>query len=299
LRAFYRADSDIARRERDEAVQKLRRELSTRLRQSEYRSLAHLLRALMIPEDDTRGVFHNVAALREDQLADGEEPSAAAAAAAPDDDLWAAAAEPSAPPRVVRRRDRAEVFASKVLNLWAAHLRSFQQNATALAALGVPAELVGPIVDELLVGAGRVGLAERIAEDVRRETVSVGARWSDAADRAVRIAAQQVNDFVAYLGYGPLPPDARPGFPEPPKERARPVFALTSLRRGDRELGDAREPIETAFFLDWGVALRTFVADNCGHTAGREISEDQNRRLGDILTAVDPRRLMASAAAGP
>jgi hypothetical protein len=301
LRAFYFADSDAARKERDEAVQKLRRELNARLRVSEFRSFAHLLRGLMVREEDVRGLFHNVAALREDQLADAEEAAGASAEAATpfDDDPWAEPAEPAAaaaPLRVVRRKDRPEVFASRVLNLWAAHLRAFQQNATALTVLGIPAELVGRIVDELLVGASRAELSDQIADDVRRETVSVGARWTDAADRVVRIAAQQVNDFVAYLGYGGLPPAERPGFPEPPKERTRPVFALTSLRRGEGELGDAREPIEVAFFVDWGVALRAFVGDNSGHTAGREISENQNRRLGAILTVVDPARLMAAAA---
>jgi hypothetical protein len=300
LRAFYFADRDAARRERDEAVQKLRRELNARLRTSEFRSFAHLLRSLMVREEDVRGLFHNVAALREDQLGESEEAAAVEAASPFDDDPWAEPAETAAaaaaPRPAARRKDRPEVFASRVLNLWAAHLRAFQQNATALAVLGVPAGLVGRIVDELLVGASRAKLSDRIADDVRRETVSIGARWTDAADRVARIAAQQVNDFVGYLGYGALPPAERPGFPEPPKERTRPVFGLASLRRGDGELGDARKPIEVAFFVDWGVALRAFVGDNSGHTAGREISEDQNRRLGAILTAVDPARLMAAAA---
>ena len=297
LRAFYFAEGDEARRERDQALQKLRRELHARLKGTDFRNFPHILDCLMVREPDVRGLFHTVAALREDQLAVGE--ATAPEPAALDDDPWAepsasATGAKAAPPR---RKERPEVFASRVLNLWAAHLRAFQQNETALGVLGVTADLIGRIVDELLVGASRENLADRIAEDVRRETLSIGGRWSDAADRVTWIAAQHVNDFVAYLGFGALPPKERPGFPEPPKERTRPVFSLASLQNPGAELGAAREPIEVAFFVDWGVALRAFGNENAGHASGREISDEQNQRLGAILKAVDPARLAPGAAA--
>jgi hypothetical protein len=301
LRGFYFAEGDEARRERDEALQKLRRELNARLRAADFRNFAHLLDRLMIREPDVRGLFHNVAALREDQLGAGEPtstPAALAAAAAIDDDPWAE--EPAATPEAKlaappKRTERPEVFANRVLNLWAAHLRALQQDETALEVLGIPPDLVGRIIDELLVGASRVQLSERIAQDVRRETLSVGARWTDSADRVVRIAVQQVNDFVAYLGYGAMPLAQRPGFPEPPRERTRPIFSLASLRRPGAALGDTREPIELAFFVDWGVALRAFGGENVGHASGREISDEQNRRLGAILREIDLSSLAVAA----
>ena len=296
LRAFYFAEGDEARRERDLALQKLRRELHARLKGTDFRSFAHVLDGLMVREPDVRGLFHTVAALREDQLAIGE--AAAPEPTSFDDDPWAEpAAAPAKAAAAPKRKERPEVFASRVLNLWAAHLRTFQQNETALGVLGVNGDLIGRIVDELLVGASRENLADRIAEDVRRETVSIGGRWSDAADRVTRIAAQHVNDFVAYLGFGALPPKERPGFPEPPKERARPVFSLDSLQNPGADLGAAREPIEVAFFVDWGVALRAFGNENAGHASGREISDEQNQRLGAILKAVDPARLAPGAPA--
>ena len=45
--------------------------------------------------------------------------------------------------------------------------------------------------------------------------------------------------------------------------------------------------LERLTFVDWGVALRAFGNDNVGHSAGRDISDEQNRRLGEILALVD------------
>lgn len=295
LRGFYHAEGDAGRQQRDEALQRLRRELHGRLRKEDFRHLAHFLDQLMLPEADVRGVFLNVAALREDELE--EDAPAPEPAAQPDDpwdaDPWAATstgdAHTARPAR--RRAERPDVFATRVLNLWAARLRGLQQDERALELLDLPAMLVGQVVDELLIGAERAGLSERIADDVRRETLSVGARWVDAADRVIEIATFVINDFVAYLGYGALPPAERPGFPEPPQERQRPVFSPASLRRPGSELGDQRERMDIAFFVDWGVALRRFGNDNIGHAAGREISDEENQALGRLLGRIDPARL--------
>ncbi|SNB55817.1 hypothetical protein SAMN07250955_101502 [Arboricoccus pini] len=301
LRSFYHADGDAGRQQRDEALQRVRRELHAALREHDFKALAHFLHRLMLADADIRGVFHNVAALREDELdappAVGDTADAGKAPPVVDDpwgaDPWAAApatpAAASAPER--RRVERPDVFATRILNLWAAHLRELQQNETALAKMHLPAPLVGQIVDELLVGAGRVGLDRQIADDVRRETLSIGARWVDAADRVIEIATFQINDFVAYLGYGDLAPEARPGFPEAPQERQRPVFSLASLRQPGRELGAQRERMDIAFFVDWGVALRQFGNDNVGHAAGRDISDAENQTLGQVLKRIDPTSL--------
>nr|WP_244996917.1 virulence factor SrfC family protein [Rhodospirillum rubrum] len=196
--------------------------------------------------------------------------------------------------RSPRRKDRPEVFASQVMNQWAGGLRAFQRNEVALAVLGLSAATVGPIIDEMLVGANRLGLQERIAEAAREETRAVGTRWSSVADRVTGIAANTINDFVAYLDYAALPVDQRPGVPEPPKERKRGIFTTASLKHPGPVLGDEPEEIEKAFFLDWGVALRAFGCDNVGHAAGREISDEKNRELGAILDMIDVSWLVAA-----
>ncbi|ABC23948.1 putative virulence factor [Rhodospirillum rubrum] len=298
LRAFHYAEGDEAKRAKDAALVDLRRRLFSQIRESDHRSFAALLAGLMADPAQVRGLYMNVAEMREDELneiADGavaDEP-----VVEDDDDPWAEAgadpvpAKKAAPPR---RKDRPEVFASQVMNQWAGGLRAFQRNEVALAVLGLSAATVGPIIDEMLVGANRLGLQERIAEAAREETRAVGTRWSSVADRVTGIAANTINDFVAYLDYAALPVDQRPGVPEPPKERKRGIFTTASLKHPGPVLGDEPEEIEKAFFLDWGVALRAFGCDNVGHAAGREISDEKNRELGAILDMIDVSWLVAA-----
>lgn len=286
LNGLYYAEGDEARRAKDEALQQLRRDLHGAFRSSELRSFAHMQHALMLEPAQIRATFLNVAALRDDEL-DADEDEAAPSDDPFDDDPWADPPADTAVAAKPRRRERPEVFAERVLNLWAAQMRAFQQDDAALAALGMPGSVVGPVIDELLVGASRDGLAERIAEDVRAETQAAGTRWADVADRVTGATSLAVNDYVSFLGYAGQEAKDRPGFPEAPKERTRPIFSLDALRQPGMDLGETREQIERAAFVDWGVALRDFGNQNVGHSAGREISDEQNAALGEILRLVD------------
>ena len=286
LKGLYYAEGDEARREKDMALVQLRKDLHGALRVNELRGFCHLQRALMLDPAAIRGTFLNVASMRDDEL----EPSDVAEDAADDpfdDDPWADTPAPTAVTEKPRRRERPEVFAERIVNLWAGQMRAFQQDDAALTALGLPAEVVGQIVDELLVGSSREGLAERISDDVRLETQGAGTRWVDVSDRVAGLTSMHLNDFVAFLGYAAREPNDRPGFPEAPKDRTRAIFSLDALSQPGMDLGETREQIERAAFIDWGVAFRDFGNANVGHSAGRDISDEQNARLGEILNLVD------------
>ncbi len=287
LRGLYHAEGDEARKEHDVKMIKLRSDLNKAFQRSELRAFSHFLRAMMLSPADVRGTFLNTAALRDDALAESAEAEPEPVAAAIDDP-WAddgPADEPAAP--APKRRERPEIFADRMINLWVGQLRQFQMDDKALAELGLAPEIVGTLIDELLVGASRTGLAEDLAELVRRETLSAGIRWIDVADRVTQIAAMRLNDFVAYLSFTHTPAGERPGFPEAPGQQRRSIFSLGDLTTPGLEVGETRELLKRRAFLDWGVALRAFGHDNVGHSAGRDISDEQNRRLGEILELVD------------
>ncbi|MEO1091059.1 MAG: virulence factor SrfC family protein [Pseudomonadota bacterium] len=292
LNGFHHAEGDLARQEKDAAMQALRRSLHQTLSRAPIGGLGPLMVAMMLRADDVRAVFAGVAALRPSELEGAGGVGGPAVAGDPwGDDPWAepAAATP-AEPRPTGRPERSDLFAVRIMNLWAAQLRALQQDPSALATIGIDAADLGRLVDELLIAADRAGLAERIAEEARRETVSASARWADVTDRVARAARFAVNDFVAYLGFGDLPAAERPGIPEPPRSSERAIFGPGSLGAPGQELGDAPEVLERAFFVDWGVALRSMGVANVGHAAGREITDEQNRRLGAILDRVDLQR---------
>ncbi len=291
LRRFYHDGGEAARRERDERLQAVRKSLYDAVRGQEFRPFAHFVEALTLPTIDARGIFFNVAAMREDEL---EAETAAAAEPVAEDDPWADAgdpaagdADPNAPTPGARRRERPEIFADRAVNAWTGRLRRLQQDEAALEILGLAGDTVGEVIDEIIVGADRNGIRDRIAEAVREETLAAGARWEDAAERAVRIAVYEINDYVAYLGYGALAEKDRPGFPEAPKEATRAIFSGDALTVKGIEIGPAREPLERNFFVDWGAAFRALGIANISHAAGREISDEHNRELGRIIETID------------
>ncbi|MGF1476564.1 MAG: virulence factor SrfC family protein [Geminicoccaceae bacterium] len=284
LRGLYHAEGDEERKLRDEKLVKLRRELHAAFQRSELRAFAHFRRAMMVSAADVRGTFLNTAALREELSSQIENGKAQASTA---DDPWAPMPATDAPPTEPVRRERPEIFADRLINLWAGQLRALQQDDVALAELGLTPDIAGQVIDELLVGVARCGLAKTMADLVRRETQSAGTRWVDAADRVTQVAAMRLNDFVAYLSFAGIEASDRPGFPEPPHEATRAIFSHDGLDSPGIEIGATPELLERIAFVDWGVALRSFGNANVGHSAGREISDEQNRRLGAIIDQLD------------
>ena len=297
LRRFYHADDDASRREKEQALMELRRQLYGAIRVRKFQSFAHLTECLLVRERDVREIFLNVAAMR---IIDAPVPAAEAKEADPwADDPWAApqAATDKPVQPAVPTADRPAIFATHVMNHWTEGLRRVSQNASAMQALGVEPRLVDDLVQELIVGAHRQEIVTTIAAGVRAQVQSANVRWDDVADQAGGIAAAAINDYVAYLGFGGLPEGQRPGFPEPPKPPTRAIFAAPPMDDGLPALGAARLPLEQELFLDWGVALRQLGLDNVSFAGGREVDEAQNRALGAILETITIAPLVREALA--
>lgn len=295
LRRFYQAGDDASRKEKEAELMNLRRRLYKVCNDRAFRNFAQLLACMKLVEADVRGAFLNVASLKIEEVA----PAAAAEAGAepdPWDDPWAdtsteaSAQAVAAPPPPRRQRDRSDHFATHVLNLWTERVRGLASDAQALTAMGLDAPLVIALADELVIGAHRNLLIERIAERIRTQVAAANVRWDEVADRAAGIAAMIINDYVSHLGFGELPALERPAVPEPPKPRLRGVFPAPPLppRGSIPALGPTRAPLERDYFLDWGVALRQLGLDNISFAGGREIEEEDNRALGDILVEMAP-----------
>jgi hypothetical protein len=298
LKHFHQAGDEASRKEKEAALMQLRRKLYQASNERNYRNFLQLLSRCKLAEADVRAAFLNVASLKIEPAVVAEASSAPAEADPWADDPWAEAtpaASPAgsakaaaAPPR--RQRDRSHQFATSVLNLWTDRVRGLSSQPQALAALGIDAPMLIALADEMVIGAHRAELIEKIAERIRVQVAAAHVRWDEVADRAAGIAAMMINDHVTHLGFGNLPPDQRPAVPEPPKPRQRGVFAPPPLpTRGELPcLGGSRAPLERDYFLDWGVALLQLGLDNISFAGGREIDEADNRALGDILASMQP-----------
>lgn len=290
LRRFYQADDDSSRKEKEQALMNLRMRLFQVSKERQYRNFIQLLSRMKLAEADVRGAFLNVAALRIDTAA-AADPAGASAAASPwDDDPWATTAGPAAdaPVQVHVQRDRSDYFAAEVINLWTERVRMLSTDTATLASLGMDAQLVGDIGNELVIGAHRNQLAERIAGQIRSQVAAANVRWDEVADRCAGIAAMLVNDYVAHLGFAEQPAAQRPAFPGGARPRVRGVFESLPSSADRSALADQRTPLEHEYFLDWGVSLLQIGLDNVSFSGGREIDEADNRELGEILAGLSP-----------
>jgi hypothetical protein len=299
LRRFYAAGADASRKEKEEELMGLRRRLYAVCNEKEFpfRKFAQLMVRMKLTEGDVRSAYLKVASLQFEEIPAAPGNGSTAPEADPWGDPWAdAGAAPTAAAAPKRReRDRFDQFASEVQNLWTARVRSLASDERALAGLRMDAQLVIALADELVSGAHRLALGDRIAERVRKQLDSATTRHELVADRAAGIATTLVNDYVSYLGFGDLPEADRPAVPEAPKPRQRGVFAAPPVPERDKipQLGESRAPLETNYFLDWGVAFRQLGIDNMGFAGGREIGEEDNRLLGDILGEIAPALLVS------
>lgn len=306
MRRFYQADDDASRDKKEAELTDMRMRLYRACADRSFANFVQMLAMMKLDLEAVRGAFLNVASLRLEaaQAADESATHASAAAVAgsagifdQDDDPWGA--EPTAPetpapkkaaPPPRRQRDRADMFAVQVLNMWTERVRGLSANTPRLATLGFDMQLAGDLGNELVIGAHRNQLIEQIAEKVRSQVAAANVRWDEVADRSAGIATTLVNDFVSYLGFGELPPDKRPAVPEAPKPRARGVFVAPPLPAKGQPpmLGERRTTLERNYFLDWGVSLKQLGLDNMSFSGGREIDETENRALGQILNDMSP-----------
>jgi hypothetical protein len=179
---------------------------------------------------------------------------------------------------------RAEVFARAVLSDWIKQLRELPGNLEMQRFLGLPAAALQAVTDELVTAADRLRIEERLIgalkplED-KRSTTRAG-----IVDQQVLLARRVIDDFVDELGFAdvklaerpPSPVDGRKIFEPPPPV---PPGTLPVLAAEE-------PPYSGMFVVDWLEAFRSLAIGNAGHSAGREITPEQNAALGEILAVI-------------
>jgi hypothetical protein len=173
-------------------------------------------------------------------------------------------------------------FAKAAMRDWTTQLRALSDNTDLMHFLAADPKIVQSLTDELITGANRLDVEREIIDSIQDAEERVSATRSSLVERQVMTTANCINDFVDYLGISALPVDERPPSTvgaqrhvfEPPVEI--PVGKLPQL---------PPKPINFSglFILDWLDAFARLAVDNAGHSAGREITPEQNERLGQIL----------------
>lgn len=171
---------------------------------------------------------------------------------------------------------------------WIERLRRTGGNERTISYFMVDRQQLGWLVAELAVGANRLHIADGLAKDVRAvgATLMPDGRLLRSARSGRRRNA--INYYVDWLGFERVARDHRPGLPpQAPTRRVfddPPVFDET----GPPPLREEPLPIYNVFAADWMRGLVQLAMDNVGYEGGREITPEQNDRLGLVLEKAGP-----------
>jgi hypothetical protein len=179
---------------------------------------------------------------------------------------------------------RTWLFAKAVLSAWIKQLRNLPDDLDLQRHLGLPPALLQMLTDEMISGADRVRVEDQLIQALQPLEEKRSTTRIRIVDQQVLLARMVVDDFVDGLGFVGLPPADRPASPvdgrkifEPP-----PPIPAGSLPRLPAE----EIQYSGMFIVDWLEAFRHLAIANAGHNAGREISPEQNQRLGGIIAAM-------------
>ena len=292
LAGFHSASDGDARAKKRELVHTVLRGLASVIQQQLF---GELVAALQVADTALREIYFRIATARPSEEPLGRngkaQPAAAQSTGAAVDlgaifaDVFGEDANAKAPPPSGVLEDRAERFAREAADYWLENMRRVGADEKALSHYGVDRQHLGWLIDELIVGAHRLKLIDQLSHEVRALENAANAKWEEIAERQVRTASSALNSYVSALGFDKLPLDQRPGLP--PNAPTRRVFENpTTMVDGVPQLSENPAPIYADYCKDWMRAFLQLAMDNVGYEGGREITPEQNDRLGAILRAV-------------
>lgn len=173
-------------------------------------------------------------------------------------------------------------FSRKVFQAWVAHLRELPERHGLLRLLGLEHETVTLLTSELIQAAHRLQLQMHLDGALLGRAQS-SARRDQLVERQVLTAQLVLSDFVSWLGYQHEDVSRRPKSLVGEKQ---PLFMPQHSPLSTGELPRlAPQPVNHAvlYLSDWLSGICYLVQDNAGHSAGREITLEQNDRLGLVL----------------
>lgn len=292
LAGFHSASDGDARAKKRDLVHTVLRGLANVIQQQLF---GELVAALQIADTALREIYFRIATARpadealprngKAQASVAQSTGAAVDLGAIFADVFGEEAARSAPTPSGVLEDRAERFAREAADYWLENMRRIGADEKALSHFGVDRQHLGWLIDELIVGAHRLKLIDQLSNEVRALENAANAKWEEIAERQVRTASSALNGYVSALGFDKLPIDQRPGLP--PNAPTRRVFEhLTVMTDGVPVLSEDPAPIYADYCKDWMRAFLQLAMDNVGYEGGREITPEQNDRLGAILRAM-------------
>ena len=256
------------------------------------RLLGEFMQHLQLPDDTLRSLYLRADEEEADTGSISSNETAAGALNLGDDmfgldgdlDIFGSSsdAKPTSPAAAPRSSSSSDArFSDAVIRAWISHLRDLPENQLLLTFLAVPKSAVETLVDELITAANRLDLQGQLMKVVA-STEQVGTKRELLLERQVLAARTVLSDFIAWLGFIHQPQSERP---DSLSVKGAKVFAPPPVVASGAlpELPEQPTNFTVNYLFDWLVAFSRLVTGNAGHSAGREITPEQNEKLGAII----------------
>ena len=176
-------------------------------------------------------------------------------------------------------------LAKTIFTTWLEYLRNIVLDKHILQFFGLEQKSLSFIVEELITAANRLKIEASLTERILQNE-NTGSKRDDLESRQVSTIHTLLADFIAWLGF------VQGQSIEIPMSRVnqgKPIFSSplsqfsSQLSHPLPVLDDKTKNYSQFAIFDWFIAFAMLAQENVGHHAGREISQEQNSRLGEIL----------------
>jgi hypothetical protein len=176
-------------------------------------------------------------------------------------------------------------FAKTVFSAWLEHLRNIVLDKHILQFFGITQKSLSFIIEELITAANRMKLEASLSEHILNNE-NMGSKRDDLESRQISTIHNLLADFIAWLGFiqGQVT-----DIPMSKVNQGKPIFSSplsefnVQSSHSLPKLDDNTKNYSQYAIFDWFIAFAVLAQENVGHHAGREISQEQNSRLGEIL----------------
>jgi hypothetical protein len=172
-------------------------------------------------------------------------------------------------------------FGTLVVEHWLHGLRAFGSAAGLAQTYGFNAPTLPHLVDEIVIGAVRLGLSDRIAAAVARGLAVAPGSAELQASRAALLAAELVSAYLSQLGF-----DA-PWSSRHPRRRGTlgaPLFERTAAAGAEGLANVQAGRVTLQYCSDWCEGFTVLTEENIASARGTRFEEVEFRELEELLS---------------
>lgn len=240
-----------------------------------------LLRSLQTDSDDLESIYYRIETRLPDETQAVGAPTIGTAVDTQKMKALLGLSSPDDETQEEIRKDDAALFAREVVAEWMRDLQDLSGDKSRCDYYRVPEALMAEFVKELISGAQRLKLEEKIVARTRQVT-GFRMKFEQIVTLPARLTANLLNRYVDFLGYDALALDKRPLLPL--ENGPRPVFPPRAVPQGGPQLSERQSTYDQDYYTDWIRAYLDLVERNARFHDGAEVDLAANRHLGELLT---------------